>query len=186
MPNEDSGIRIALYMGTSLVSKLIRFTNWSKYSHASIIFPDGREVEAWHIKNKKTGKNGVQVLDYVGENHKPGTLVDIFNPHIPIEKLNEAWEIIKAQEGKPYDFRGVYNFLGRRDETEQDQQLRWFCAEIDSYFCRKLGYPLFKRIKDYKVYPGLIAYSLRLDFEKRIRILGNAKYDTIDYIPDII
>ena len=38
---------IALYKGTSALSRIIRWRTWSDYTHAAWVFQDGSVIEEW-------------------------------------------------------------------------------------------------------------------------------------------
>ena len=74
-------LRVALYRGTSVISRSIRFRTWSAYSHAALILPDQTVIEAL--------PRGVVHHDNVAEFHNPDTAVEIWQPNWPA--ILAAW-----------------------------------------------------------------------------------------------
>ncbi len=144
-------VHVALYKGTSLLSRLIRW--WTRYpeSHAAWVLPDSTVVEAW--------SGGVRHVESIHALHKPGTTVDLYT----LENLSpfirdEISLLIHRQEGKPYDYWGIFGFILHKDI---ENPKAWFCSELIVAMCEKAGYPLFRpAIPAYKVPPGLMKGSL--------------------------
>jgi len=146
-------IGIALYRGTSKVSRIIRWQTRSCYSHAALIDTATRQVfEAWH-------KGGVLGWHDAGHIHTPGTVVDVY---VPLQTLSadEETKILvwcSLQRGKGYDFRGVLRFLDRQRHVDND--LRWFCSELVFTAFLNLGRALLVHIPAYAVAPAHLAWS---------------------------
>ena len=142
---------IALYRGTSGLSKAIRFINWSDYSHAAYIDVDTTEVfEAW--------KGGVRKVANLSDQHDPGTEVDLFVVEATPEQNQAVKKFLVSQVGKGYDYAAIMGFLIRRDEAPEDQT-KWFCSELVFAAYQSAGIDLLARIPRWKVYPGMLAYS---------------------------
>ena len=142
---------IALYQGTSFISRIIRFVSWSQYSHASWInidkttFKPTWEIEAWT-------KGGVQKVEKWGSNHTKGTRIDLFDFNAPLPAAEEATLVsfLEAEIGCGYDYRGVVSFvLHFMGESEG----KWFCAELISAACHWIKRELL-RVPDFKIDPG--------------------------------
>lgn len=112
-------MRVLLYEGKSLVSRIIQFQTRSRFSHAAIQMDSGLIVEAWHI-------GGVRPLPSVHEGHTPGTKVSVFDVTVPFD-TEAVDKFLADQIGKRYDFWSVARFLTRRDSAAND---RWFCSEL--------------------------------------------------------
>jgi len=152
---------IALYKGTSPISRVIRCFHRSPYSHASFVSGCGLEYEAW--------KGGVRTGAF-GAAHTPGTEVDLYLvAGMTGERARLITAFLKAKEGKPYDYWGVVKFITRRKETPSGQD-RWFCSELVFSALRAAGIELLMRIPAYQVYPGMLAYSPLLTLRETIRI----------------
>jgi uncharacterized protein YycO len=143
--------RILLYRGISAGSRLIRWMNWSDYSHAAWEDGDGAVYEAWI-------GSGVREVKSLHDQHTPGTTVDVFQVAMTFQEEAAVRNFIAAQVGKPYDLRGVLHFASRRPEQPKDQT-RWFCSELIYAAHAAAGVHLLQRIPAWKVYPGLLAYS---------------------------
>lgn len=147
---------IALYKGKSIwPSRIIEFINWSDYSHASFVHAvTGVCVEAW--------PGGVQASPNFGTIHTKGTSVDFFRViGATTEQESEAYCYMLDQVGKKYDYMGVLHFITRK---EGNNQKRWFCSELVFKAYQKAGINLLERIHPDKVYPGMLAYSPRLEY----------------------
>ena len=159
---------IALYKGRSFASKVVRAFNWSEYSHVSCVRdPDGiysplsprtTEIEAW--------KGGVTRQQGIGRGHTPGTPIDLFHVNMTDVQRGMAWTFLCEQVGKPYDWLGILGFALRADGLARRD--KWFCSELVCAACQAAGAPLLERVPPHKVYPGMLAMSPRLRFERTI------------------
>lgn len=149
---------IALYKGVSPLSRLIRWTNFSEYSHASYI--DGDEVAEF----ESAIPNGVRSKVFL-EGHKPGTVVDLFDAPITPGEAEGVREFFIGELGQPYDYRGLFGFLARRQIEDPEA---WFCSEIVFAAFVSVKRPLLQRIPAFKTYPALLSYSPLLKFRKTV------------------
>jgi hypothetical protein len=139
---------IALYKGTSLISKLIRWRTWSDYSHAAWIRDNGEVIEAW--------TDGVCKRSSIHVGHTPGTKIELFTVELTLTQKMNLECFLDRQIGKSYDWRGIGKFISRRDGNNQD---RWFCSELVAAAFKHAGVPLLLRIPVYKIDPGMLSYS---------------------------
>jgi len=139
---------IALYKGTSALSRLIRWRTWSDYSHAAWVFPDGSVIEAW--------KGGVTHAPSILSAHASDTEVHLFALDLTIEQRWAIQDFLIAQIGKPYDYAGILGFLAAAKTENPD---RWFCSELLFSAVKQARINLLARIPAWKVYPGLLALS---------------------------
>ena len=116
-------IRIALYQGRSLSSRLIRLQTRSRYSHAALLLNDERVVEA---TGKPFPRGAVRRVDGLGAQHTPGTIVDLFAVDAPVD-MEPAERWLFGVIGLPYDYRSVLRFLTRVPAAENR---RYFCSEL--------------------------------------------------------
>ena len=125
-------MKILLYQGVSILSRLIRWQTRSEYSHAAIELFNGEVIESW--------RKGVTLGHDFGSNHTRGTVVDRFEV-IGMSSFQQlkASEFCKTQLGKKYDLAGVARFVTRRDEPADD---KWFCSELVCAACEHAGFPL--------------------------------------------
>lgn len=158
---------IAIYKGHSLISRIIRFANWSPYSHAAIIDPVGnRVIEAWQGR--------VQAARSLSELHTTTTEVDVFHVETTPEQSAAVLAFAYAQVGKRYDYRGILHFITRRPEYPGDQD-RWFCSELVMAAYRAAGIDLLSRVPAFQVYPGMLSYSPLLKLVSTIWTVKPAK-----------
>ncbi len=139
---------IALYKGTSALSRLIRWRTWSDYSHAAWVFPDQSVIEAW--------KGGVTHAPSILAGHAPDTEVHLFTLDLTMDQRWAIQDFLIAQIGKPYDYAGILGFL---TASKTENPARWFCSELLFTACKTAGIILLKRVPAWKVSPGLIALS---------------------------
>jgi uncharacterized protein YycO len=149
-------VKILLFKGKSLISRLIQWQTRSPYSHVAVQLNDGRIVEAWHI-------GGVGYL--TEHTHTPKTEIDVFKIEgeyniLAVEKF------LSAQIGKKYDFRSVFRFVSRRDAPADD---RWFCSELVVTAFYMGGLDLLRGAPS-MMSPRDIAMIPRLQFERTVEI----------------
>lgn len=147
LSSDKNLVRVALFRGKGIISALIRWQTWSKYSHAAIVMPDGYIVEAWH-----TGPGVRRKLPSSTDG------VDIFN----IQGLTEDQSAIAEkfaldQIGTKYDYFGVFRFLNRRKVGDNG---RWFCSELVYAALKNAGVHLLSPdTEPSRVSPGLLGRS---------------------------
>lgn len=105
---------VLLFRGIGAISAMIRWQTRGPYSHAALLYPDGRRIiEAWH-----TGVRSKLLTSWAG--------VDAFE--VPgIHDWTTVFAFAEAQLGKRYDFVSVLRFLDRA--RAKDNQ-KWFCSEL--------------------------------------------------------
>jgi uncharacterized protein YycO len=139
---------IALFRGRGVVSTLIRWQTRSVYSHAALVLPDGRIVEAWQ-------GDGVRVKRLDDWSH-----VDRFEvADMTDEQWIAALDFALRQVGQGYDYWAIMRFVSRRHMPDND---RWFCSELVFAALEAAGVRLFERIEAWAVSPGLLAIAPRL------------------------
>lgn len=140
---------IACYKGTSWVSRLIRWRDWSPYSHISWIEPDGTEYEScW--------PNGVQRMPKWGMNHTPGTEIDCFD--VPLNEVEHAGliDFLDSHVGKGYDFAAIFGFAARLPVQDKD---KLFCSEYIFAAFQSIRISLLARVSAWKVPPAYFPLS---------------------------
>jgi len=151
---------IALYMGISPLSRMIRWTNFSKYSHASYVDED--ELTEF----ESAIPDGVREKTFLA-NHTPGTLVDLFDVNLSAGELEGLREFFRSEKGQPYDYRGLFGFLARRQIEDPEA---WFCSELVFAGFMSVKKPLLLRLEAFKTYPALLSYSPLLKYRKTVVI----------------
>lgn len=149
-------IYVALYKGTSAMSRSIRWLNWSDYSHAALVTSSETIIEAW----AGGGFNGcVREVPFLLSQHKLGTEIDLFAPiGITEEQALAVEKFCRDRIGCPYDWKGVFRFMSR---TEPSEDGAWFCSEFIAAAFIVAGFPLLN-LSPQKTFPGLLAASPRL------------------------
>lgn len=147
---------IAFYRGTSILSRMIRWFNWSIYSHVSWIEWDGdkSEIEAWRPK--------VQRVAHWGANHKPGTRVDLYqvSPELSEDAHANLVAFLTSELGCGYDYFGIVGFILR---IKGPARKRWFCSELVFEALLHAGRRVLSNVEPYQVSPGLLATSVDLE-----------------------
>lgn len=164
-------MRIALYQGKSLISRLIRWQTRSQYSHAAFLLDNGSVIEAWvpccrEISPTSTVAN--PKLCCLSRQHTPGTRVDIFAFVSPLtrDENRRLEHLARRDVGTPYDYRGILRFLTR--ERSSVGQHRLFCSEQVFARCDQIGRPLLDRTDAWRVPPDWLARSPLLYLEETI------------------
>ncbi|MFH0907182.1 MAG: hypothetical protein V1929_00265 [bacterium] len=165
----DFPILFGLYQGKSFFSRAIQLRTWSKYSHVSAIHPCGVVVEAWPSSGR------VRCVSNPDVGHSPGTPIDCFAwPGLTAVEVDALRGFYWRQVGKNYDYLGVLGFVRRKYMGMPGQEnAAWFCSELIFAGSLAIGKPLLNRIPSWKVYPGMIEMSPRLEYVGQI-ITGGA------------
>lgn len=161
-------ITFALYRGTSWVSRIIK--GRGKYSHIEGVLKDGSCVGAWHIdgvthKDEEWKYYESNLLYSLSKNHKPGTVVDLFQIKCTKEQADEFEKLLLAEIGKKYDFWSIFCFIVR---TPVGENGKWFCSELIFAILIQLGIWIQVGIKASEVTPNIIGISPVKIFVKQI------------------
>lgn len=151
-------MQIALYQGTSWISKAIRWQTRGQYSHAAIMFDDGSIIEAWH------NPGYVREQYSLSDGHTPGIVVDIYKVETTREQDATIRVFLLEQIGKKYDYRAIARFISR---SKRDNPDRWFCSELVFEAFRRAGVHLLERVESHKVHPAMLGYSPLLKYAAR-------------------
>ena len=145
-------MRIALYQGTSFISRLIRWQTRSPYSHAAWLSSNGDVIEAW--------QPCVRLVHSLSEQHTPGTVVDLFEFVTPLraKEIQEIWRLALKQVGTPYDYLAVLRFVSRKASRERWEE-KLFCSEMVFGNAWDAGRELLARTEAWRVPPDWIARS---------------------------
>ncbi len=168
-------MKIALYHGKSLISRLIRWQTRSPYSHAAFLLDNGGVIEAWapivREINPLPPRNSLvehhPSLPALSAQHTPGTRVDIFRFTTPLKRdENRMLEFLARRDvGTPYDYRGIFRFLTREPGGTKH---RLFCSEMVFARCAQIGRPLLDRTEAWRVPPDWLARSPHLELEQTV------------------
>ena len=166
-------MRIALYQGKSLLSRLIRWQTRSVYSHTAFLLDDGSVIEAWtpccrEVQPFWTASWDQRKLSALSRQHTPGTRVDIFNFVCPLTRdENQRLEYLARRDvGTPYDYRSILRFLTRQRSSQARRRL--FCSEQVFARCEQIGRALLERTEAWRVPPDWLARSPLLYLEETI------------------
>lgn len=143
---------IVLYKGVSAFSKLIKFLNWSDYSHTA--WQDPEDHTCWHA----VAGSGVSQSKDISETHTDGTPIELYYMDYTPPQLKAMREFAKAQLGKPYDWPGAFNFITRPKDYRGNME-KWFCSGFVFALHQAAGIDLLKRVPYWKVTPAMICYS---------------------------
>lgn len=138
-------MRILLFRGKGLISRLIRWQTRGGYSHAAILFADGVLVESMQFV-------GVRARTY-----DPAEGADEFEiSDITASQIARVREFLTEHLGCGYDYWAIIRFIDRARMPDND---RWFCSELVFAALRLAGISLLLRIEDWAVSPGMLAVS---------------------------
>lgn len=157
---------VGLYEGRSKFSRAIQFRTWSKFSHASKIGPHGDVIEAWI-------PHGVRHAPHYCEDHTSGTVIHCFEwPGLTVGEVEAVNGFLLSQVGKHYDYLGALRFMTRTRPLHfiDPTQASWFCSELLFAASLVIRKPWLLRIPAWKVPPGLIELSPRLNFVGKLTI----------------
>jgi uncharacterized protein YycO len=112
-------MKILLYKGKSIISRLIKIQTRSKYSHAAVMMHDGSVIEAW-------AAGGVRRIPNPFEGHTKGTPIDVYTVEAGYNS-DLVEQYLSKQIGKKYDYKSVGRFLSRRSAPDNNKA---FCSEL--------------------------------------------------------
>lgn len=120
--------------GNKLTSWLIRLFTWSKWSHIAVVTADKRHVI------ESVGGDGV-VLTPI--NDFKSRYMTYQQAELPVVSRIDAFKLLRAELGKPYDMTAIYSMILRRDWDETDS---WFCSELVAYASQLFRHDSVKRV----------------------------------------
>ena len=174
-------MRIALYRGTSPVSRAIRWMTRSQWSHAAFVFDEasakavesltpacrgrlpsigvGTTIEAW--------QGGMKCSPSISTLHTSGTVVDLFEFTVPLNAWEEEALVrwLAARIGAPYNYRDVLRFVTRRRGNLNG---RLFCSEAIAQACIDIMRPIFRVTESWRVPPDWLGRTTNLRFIKTV------------------
>ena len=141
--------RIALFRGTGVVSRLIRWQTRSEYSHAALVLPDSldRVVESREfagVQLRTLTEHEMRAVDYYAI------------PSMTDEQFEVTLQLAMRELGAPYDYWSVARFVSHRPARVNH---KWFCSEFVHKLLADGGVRLLNRIPSAEVAPCLLAYS---------------------------
>lgn len=148
-------MKIALFKGNGLVSRLIRWQTRSDYSHAAVIGPSGEVYESREFK-------GVRKLRTLAEAAGVAK-VDVFEVQTVPEQDLRILAYLDLQVGKGYDYWSILRFVSRRNKENRWSRSRLFCSEYVFLAFAEAGIALLSRVESSQVSPALLSMSPLLD-----------------------
>lgn len=112
MPN----IKLKFSASDGVVSRVVRWFTWSKWSHVEAIISDGTIISADSTKNS-----------VVNIENKPVKYSRVVYISVTKDQRNKFEAFLRQQLGYKYDFYGIISFIIRRDI---EARKRWFCSEL--------------------------------------------------------
>ncbi len=143
---------VCLHHGTSWLSSLIKWQTRGRYSHASLLLPDGAHVEA---------REGRGVVRHRGFTAPQGETADVFELLITAEQAEAIEAFILGELGAKYDWRAVFSFVSRSTPKGASAD-KWFCSEFVVSALEAAGIELFRATTPWEVSPALLGRALRL------------------------
>jgi uncharacterized protein YycO len=121
-------IKLQFSAQNTIFSQLIRWRDWSDYSHSEFVLSDGTLLGA--------DIDGVKIRSPYQVKRKLVLSVDVTS-----EQHREIMATALSQVGKDYDFGGVAGFVTNRDWQDDS---KWFCWELIAYCFMQAGVPLLR------------------------------------------
>jgi len=146
------------YKGKSIISLLIKFFTWGKYSHTALSNDAGRVIEAWHI-------GGVQEHINPWVIHKEGTEIDVYGI-VQLHSIDaeDIWEYARTFKGMKYDFRSLFGFLPFLRWLWKNDLKKWFCSQLTVVILKHFYIFLFNSTWPlYKVSPTSVGSSVAIE-----------------------
>jgi len=159
-------IQFACYkFSPSQVSGLISWWSHSLYSHVAVgvCHYDGTLGAVYEAV-----ESGFVKAASWGENHSPGTFVDLFeyDDRYPVDTAAVIAEL-ESMVGMRYDFEGIASFVtGNRIPQSP---CRVFCSEAAQRASTAGGVPL-QYLAAHNMMPSHVAMSLALEFKQTIQL----------------
>lgn len=149
-------MRIALYRGKGIVSKLILWQSRGKFSHAAVVLADNSVIESKEGSLSPLWRGGVRRrAHYLPIEGETCTLFDVMTT--PVQE-REIVNFLQEQIGKGYDYLSILRFITRQN-TNSYTRGTWFCSELVFSAFRHAGINLLSRIDAWAVSPGQLATS---------------------------
>jgi uncharacterized protein YycO len=139
-------LQVLLFRGTGAFSRLIEWQTRGPYSHAALLLPDGRQIEAW--------SDGVDIRPHF-EDH--GSRVDRFTVAATKQQVVKVANFARGEVGCAYDWYADFCFVTRMRPPRSDKA--WFCSELVYASLEAGGINLFRGTEAYEVSPSMLARS---------------------------
>lgn len=154
-------MKIAMYKGSSVESKLILYFSRGGYSHSAVILNDGSIIEAieFHGVRRRASVTDELTADYI---------IDIFDVKTTKKQDKIIKRFLLKQIDKGYDYWSVIGFVVYDSEEGRCSYGKWFCSELVFAAFKKAGINLLERVVAWKVSPTILSYNTKMNFKERI------------------
>jgi uncharacterized protein YycO len=142
-------MRFVLKKGTTTLDDAIKWFTRGAYSHASLLTPDDRIIEAVWPKVREQA-----FLESYPEKCKYNEFEVKTTPY----QDALITEFARKQVGKPYDLIGDLRFVTRQNYQSQPDN-KWFCSELVFQSFLAGGVTLFNKTEGWEVCPDLLKRS---------------------------
>jgi len=147
---ETKDLRVVLFRGKGLLSRLIKWQTRGEFSHAAIANGD--------VLYEAREGAGVRAMLWDAEEKKRHDYEEYDVPVANAEQYHDVMRFLQKQLAKPYDYSSVLRFVSRRQASRKSSG-KWFCSELVFAALRKGGIELFKNIEPWAVSPQMLSYS---------------------------
>lgn len=130
MIHPSRGVVLAFYRGSGLVSGLIRWRTWGRWSHVGIVLPTQGEMT--QIIDSTIG-HGVTLRNL------PPADAYLWIPAAP---RDDVVRVAESLRGSKYDYSGLLAFLLRSSRFDRPDKL--VCSEFVIRVFELIGYPLLR------------------------------------------
>ena len=144
-------MKIALYLGSSFLDKVILFFSRGGYTHAAIILPDDTVIEAYPFRGIRKRKN---LTDGMGDSK-----VYVFEVQTTPEQDKIIIDFLNKQIGKGYDYWNIFGFVLYTTHEGRISYGRWFCSELVFAAFQEAGINLLERIDAWMVSPTILSFN---------------------------
>ena len=134
-------------ISSKIIIALIKLRTKSKYYHSEIIL-DGKWISSNH-------PDGVVVNDLRELDHVNWDYIELPKRELTYEQHDDLWVYINTQEGKPYDYMGI--FFSQLVKFGKNDLNKWFCSELGTKIIQLIGYPKFMEVTPADMDPGDLA-----------------------------
>lgn len=118
-------MEVALYhYPKTLTDIAIRLWTWSKYSHAELRFQNMNDIPAEGFCFSSSVRDGGTRFKYIDLTDGRW---DRWRVKIPTYAENRIFRWCQEQEGRKYDFLGIFGFAICKQIQDPD---KWYCSEI--------------------------------------------------------
>lgn len=173
-------MQIALYKGTSFISRLIRWFTRSQYSHAAFLLdvPAGAALLRMQARGERMGKlkghtagsvieawqGGVKISKSLSTLHTPGTNVDVCSYLSPLSANEEEklLRFLKGDIGLDYDYWDIVCFVTRQRGSPGRRR---FCSLLVTMRSADVHRPLFRKTEPWRVPPDWLGRTRMLKDE---------------------